>query len=320
MSRLKLWYDRQPPALRALLTINVVIYIVWQFLRLSTPVEAFVWDYLALNPALPDILLQPWQLLTYNFLHLAPGLGGLIHIAFNMLFLYWIGKGLEEMHGSHTLMAVYILAGLAGGIVTVLLFNLIPIGLFQGIVHGASASVLGVLMTVAILYPYKKIALLLLGTIRLLYIVIGFLVLDLLLALGGGGRSVTAHWGGALGGFLLARAEHSTIDLTSWARVFFGGDGGRSASASRHAPRRPSTPQKKGWIDRLDDWLTGATSSSSPSGASSGSASSSSSSSSSGTSSAQEEEVDRILDKISEQGYDALTEKEKRILYEASKD
>lgn len=318
MNQFKLWYNRQPPALRALLVINVVIYILWQFLRLSSPIEAFVWEHLALNPGLPGILLQPWQLLTYNFLHLAPGLGGLIHIAFNMLFLYWIGKGLEEMHGSHTLMAVYILAGLAGGLITVILHNLIPIALFQGIVHGASASVLGVLMTVAILYPYKKIALLLLGTIRLLYIVIGFLVLDFLLALGGGGRSVTAHWGGALGGFLMAKAEHSKIDMTSWARIFFGG-GGRSPSPSRRVSRASSGPKKKGWIDRLDDWLTGAASPQSSSSTTSES-SGSSSSSSQADGGADDEEVDRILDKISEQGYDALTEEEKRILYEASKD
>jgi membrane associated rhomboid family serine protease len=286
--------------MRALLTINVVAYLAWQILRLFDPIEGFVWNHLALNPDLPGILLEPWQLVTYNFLHLSGGLGGLIHIGFNMLWLYWIGKEYEEMHGAERMYALYMIGGVGGGLLTVILHNLLPgLGLFSGVVHGASASVVGLLLAVGVLYPYKKIRLFLLGTWKLLYIVIGFLIIDFLFALTGSTSSISAHWGGALGGFLFARAERGGVDVTSWAGVFVGG-------------RKRRKKKKKTWVDRIEDWLTGAEPETTE--AEGGSSSRPGRSSSR----AAEEEVDRILDKISEQGYDALSDEEKRILKDAS--
>ncbi len=287
--------------MRALLTINVVAYLAWQILRLFDPTEGFVWNHLALNPGLPGVLLQPWQLVTYNFLHLSSGLPGLIHIGFNMLWLYWIGKEYEEMHGAERMFALYMIGGVGGGLLTVILYNLLPgLGLFSGVVHGASASVVGLLLAVGVLYPYKKIRLFLLGTWKLLYIVIGFLIIDFLFALTGSTSSISAHWGGALGGFLFARAERSGVDVTSWAGLFVGS-------------RRRRKKKKKTWVDRIEDWLTGAD----PDPAEAAE-SSTPSRSRRRTSQAAEEEIDRILDKISEQGYDALSDEEKRILKEAS--
>lgn len=299
MNQFRVWYNAQPSALRALLAINVVLYVLWQFLRYSSAIDGFVWNHLALNPSLPGILLEPWQLVTYNFLHLSSGLGGLLHVGFNMLWLYWIGKEYEEMHGAERMVALYMIAGVAGGLLTVLLHNLFPgAALFSGTVHGASASVVGLLLAVGVLYPYKKIRLLLLGTWKLLHLVIGFLILDFVLALTGSFSSVSAHWGGALGGFLFARAERGGVDVTSWAQVFVGG-----------RKRR----KKEGWIDRLERWLTGGepTPTGEPDGRSAAPAHNS-------KQQVAEEEVDRILDKISEQGYDALSDEEKRVLRDAS--
>ena len=301
MNQFRTWYYAQPSVLRALLTINVGAYLAWQILGLFDPVEGFVWNHLALNPDLPGILLQPWQLITYNFLHLSSGLPGLIHIGFNMLWLYWIGKEYEEMHGAERMFALYMIGGVCGGLLTVILYNLFPgLGLFAGTVHGASACVVGLLLAIGVLYPYKKIRLFILGTWKLLYVVIAFLVIDFLLALTGGSSSISAHWGGALGGFLFARAERTGVDVTSWAQTFVG------------RRRRRSKKKKKTWVDRLEDWLTGGDLTS-PEEAESGA-------SRPGRSKRQaaEEEIDRILDKISEQGYDALSDEEKRILHEAS--
>ena len=298
----------QPPAIRGLLTINVVIYLLWFLLFQHFPeVRDFFYKHLALQADFSTFVFQPWQLITYNFLHLGTNLGGILHIVFNMLWLVWIGRDYEELNGSHRLLAVYIIGGIGGGILTIVLHGLFPeYPGFGGPVHGASASVLAVLMTVAILYPYKSIGLLFLGTIRLLYIVLGFLVLDLFMT----GTSVSAHWGGALFGFLFAKAESSGVDLSSWARFFF---------QSSPRSRKPSG-EKEGVLKRMENWLA----------------------------SRQEPketrerpkrertwrqpetdidvvepsielEVDRILDKISEKGYESLTPEEKKILYEASR-
>ena len=299
----------QPPAVRTLLTINVVIYLLWfLFFQHFSGVRTFFFQHLALQADFSTFIFQPWQLVTYNFLHLGANLPGILHIVFNMLWLVWIGRDYEELHGSHRLLAVYIIGGIGGGILTIVLHGLFPtFPGFGGPVHGASASVLAVMMTVAILYPYKSIGLLFLGTIRLLYIVLGFLVIDALFLRG---TSVSAHWGGALFGFLFAKAESSGVDLSSWAHYFF-----RSSPRDRRAPA-----EKEGVLKRMENWLASRhepketrerptrertwrqTESdvevAEPS---------------------IETEVDRILDKISATGYDSLTPQEKKILDEASR-
>jgi membrane associated rhomboid family serine protease len=305
----------QPQALKALLTINVVIYVVWLLLFIHIDAtNAFVWNHLALNPRLPGILFEPWQLLTYNFLHLQPGFWGLIHIGFNMLWLYWIGKEYEELHGPHRLMAAYIIGGLGGGILTVILHALLPgVGAFGGVVHGASASVLGVITTVAILYPYKSVALIFLGTVRLIYLVIGYLALNLLF-LSGGGTSVSAHLGGALFGYLLARAESRGVDLSSWAQIFFQS---RGRSRRRHAPS-PRREEGQGMFGRLSGWKSSKESEETqrPTRIHTMRSPEANVEDANGKS---ESEVDRILDKISESGYNSLSDEEKKILYEASR-
>lgn len=320
MNQFQSWYSRQPVALRTLIAINVVLYVAWQFLRWIEPVNGFVYNVLALNTEWPGAVVMPWQLLTYNFLHLGAGLFGLLHIAFNMLWLYWIGKEFEQMHGPHELLALYILGGLGGGVLSLLLGLLF----FDSVIHGASGAVLGVIMAVAILYPYKKVALIFLGTVKLLYLVLGFLAIDALLSLSSSGVAVQAHWGGALAGFLCARAGQRGIDVTSWARFFFE-DGSRSRGRRSSRGTGAASKPKMGFLDRLEMWLGGdpkAGPSSGPSTdvkESSGSRSSRRSGGPSSTNpSGNTDEVDRILDKISEKGYDSLSEEEKRILYEAS--
>ncbi|HHP7237288.1 rhomboid family intramembrane serine protease [Longibacter sp.] len=321
MNQLQSWYYRQPPALRVILAINVTVYVLAQFLRVLWPGGlAFMLDHFALHATFPDILLQPWQLVTYNFMHTSGGFGGLLHIAFNMLWLFWIGREYEEMHGSERTWTLYILAGVGGGLVSLLLM---PLGVFGNPnvpIVGASASVLGVLMAVAILYPYKQIALLFIGVVRLIWVVIGFLVIDILINLGSNSVALTAHWGGAISGYLFAKAERGGVDLTGWTRIFRKGSGKRSGRRGRRKD------ESLGLLGRLEVWLGGnpnpeadTGSPSSPSASSSSAARPSGGSTSTRTST-REEEIDRILEKISEKGYDALTDEEKRTLYEASQD
>lgn len=313
MNRFQAWYRIQPPALRALLTINVVVYVLWQLIFIHIGAAAFfVHRHLALNPDLPQILFEPWQLITYSFLHLQPGFWGLIHIGFNLLWLYWIGKEYEELHGSHRLLGAYVFGALGGGILTVILHALMPgVGAFGGIVHGASAAVLGMITTVAILYPYKSIALLFIGNVRLIYLVIGYLALNLLF-LSSGDMSVSAHLGGALFGFLLAKGEARGMDLSGWARIFF-----RRGRRYAYSPSyRSYGGGREGVMDRLGG-LFSSRGKSDRSGPARVHPLRTTPEPEDSTNS--EDEVDRILDKISARGYDSLTEEEKRILYEASR-
>ncbi len=327
LARLRLWYAAQPEAMRILLAINVALYLVWQIVLIHIPVtRTFVLEHVALNTALPGILFEPWQLITYSFLHLQPGLGGLLHVGFNMLWMVWIGREYEQLRGPARLFGTYVIGGLGGALLTVLLAALFPAsGLFGGMVHGASAAVLAIMMVVATEYPQKAIALMFIGVVRLKYVVLGFLALDVLF-LAGSNTSVSAHAGGVIAGWAIARLGPVATD---WANLFFG-----SMRSSRH---RPPAAGKWNVLHALEQRLASR-------GGSSGSGSGSSSSTArvfrmpsakdpdrradpghraaadidSADDTPLERQVDIILDKISESGYDSLTTEEKRILLKAS--
>jgi len=101
--RFRRWYRMLPPAMRVLLTVNTVLYVAWLIVRGigGRAAAGFVIEYLTLIPAVPEALFRPWQLLTYAFLHVQPGLWGFIAFGFNMLWLYWLGREYEEFYGSH---------------------------------------------------------------------------------------------------------------------------------------------------------------------------------------------------------------------------
>lgn len=317
LDRFKRWYGLLPPALKFLMTANTVLFVAWIFVALSRPAATFVIEFFALNPVLPTPLFRPWQLLTYSFLHLEGGFWGLIAFAFNMLWLYWMGRDYEETFGSHRLFGLYVLAAVAGGLAAVLLGALLPAErLFP--VAGAMAPVFGVLCCVAALYPNRGIGLLIIGVVPLKYLAIGFLALSVLFTLGHPALMLT-YLGAAGTGVLFARAQQRGTDLAAWAQGFFPNRAGGYA-----APSRSAREEKGGVLARMDAWLGGRGGGEDvperpkPKRKSGPSRRERKEIRAASEGTAGQEDVDRILDKISERGYDALTEEEKRILYEAS--
>jgi len=287
IDRLRRWFLLKPEALRTILAINVVAFVV--VLLVGMLGSGVFREQLALHPEFPKILSKPWQVFTYSILHL-PDRGfffALIHLSFNMFWLVWLGEEYEQLFGARKLWFLYGGAAICGAVLTILLYAIPPNqAAFGGPVYGASAAVVGVVTAVAMHFPLKRIGLLFIGMIPLRTALLVFLVLDVLLGLGGGSFFVS-HLGGALFGVGFAR-------LATGAH--------HSHSTSR------SGPQGKGLLTTLESWL-GNRNTEKPerqeeSRVEEGGA---------------EDEVDRILDKISADGYEALSEEEKRTLYEASK-
>ncbi len=314
LDRFRRWYNLLPPALRLLMTVNAVLFLAWFILQLVQPAAEFVVNYLALNTELPTPLFRPWQLLTYSVLHLDTSFFGLITFAFDMLWLYWMGRDYEETFGSHRLFGLYVLAALGGALLAV--FGGSALG-GNALIYGSMAAVFGVLCCVATLYPNRGIGLFLLGVVPLKWLAIGFLTLLVLTSL----RSpayVLLYLGGAGVGYLFAKAQQNGTDLAAWAQVFF----------PTRTQRTPSSRagEKEGMFSRMEQWLAGRDKGESKPPRTSESRSSDSPSRPKRRARPAEPpaagpaDIDRILDKINERGYDALTEEEKRILFEASQD
>ena len=140
---------------------------------------AAILGFLVSNPEIPDkalnllsvpssltaLLIRPWTLLTYMFVH-----KDIWHILFNMLWLYWFGRIFLEYLDQRKLVAVYLLGGLSGALIYILSFNVFPA--FAGLVNesvaiGASASVMAVVIAIAAYVPDYTVQLLLIGRVKI---------------------------------------------------------------------------------------------------------------------------------------------------------
>src|SRR5688500_563288 len=116
-------FQRHNNAPAQLIIINLIVYVVLGVFMVVLTYTGFeetfkvIHNQFSLPPALKDFLTRPWTLFTYMFSH---DLQGILHILFNMLMLYWFGRLFTEYLGSDKLIALYILGGIAGGILYLL--------------------------------------------------------------------------------------------------------------------------------------------------------------------------------------------------------
>jgi membrane associated rhomboid family serine protease len=295
---------KQNNHLMRLIMVNIGVFVVlklWFFFERvlspagnteagSTPILDFVIGKVSITPALGEFIWEPWTLFTFSFVHF-----DLLHLVFNMLMLYWFGRLVTEFMGSQKLLALYVWGGLAGGLLYLLLFNTIPffvrgvdsIGL--GMI-GASASIYAIIVGIATLLPDYQIFLLFFGPVKLKWVaaVTVFLSFIAMAGYANQGGNV-AHVGGALMGYLfvqqLRRGNDLSLLLTrvvNWTKKLFNGQG-------KHRASRPDDRRGAGGVNRNG-----------------------------GSANPSQDEIDRILDKIGEKGYESLTQEEKQLLFKAS--
>jgi membrane associated rhomboid family serine protease len=282
-------YMRQPDyGSRASLTVAlIVVNALVFFFELSVsgnPHSLFIEDhYFALSgEGLKNGFV--WQLLTFQFMH-----AGLLHILANCWAIYVFGRAIEETLGRKKFLILYLSSGVVGGICQVLAGWLWP-GLFGGPVVGASAGGLGLMAAYAVLFPERELLLLLFFVLPIRLSAKMLLMLSAVLALAGiifpiSHIANAAHLGGMLTGVIFIR-------------LFVQGRWGQWDFPSRRAAPRElvSTRAGKGsfWrsaSDQPDEDLS--------------------------TDEFVKSEVDPILDKISRQGIQSLTAREREILEKA---
>jgi len=184
------------PWVARLLFLNAVMYL----LTLAVP---GLGDALMFVPAL--VLSRPWTIVTYMFLH-----GGLGHIFFNMLALFFFGPRLEARLGSRRFIGLYLASGVMGALAS---FTNPMIG-----VIGASGAVYGVMFGFAHYWPREVVHIWGVLPVEVRWLVVGMTVLSLVSGFGGAGDGV-AHFA-HLGGFLGAWIYLKVLDRTSGARRF----------------------------------------------------------------------------------------------------
>ncbi|WP_366518185.1 rhomboid family intramembrane serine protease [uncultured Mucilaginibacter sp.] len=266
--------------LNMLIGINVIVFLFLSLLGVvemlttrNAIISATINDYLAVPSYLPKLLIRFWTPLTYMFLH-----SGFFHILFNMLWFYWMGGIFQEYLGGKKLVDLYIIGGLAGAFLYVLFYNVFP--LFADVktvstTVGASAAVMAIIVATATLLPDYTIQLLFLGSVKLKWIALFYVLFDLISITGPNAGGEISHIGGAIAGFFYIKHLQGN---TALGRAFERFSKPKTLHVVSKNYAKNSTVRPK------------------------------------------EEEIDSILDKISQSGYASLSKKEKEILFNASKD
>ncbi|GAB6282618.1 MAG: rhomboid family intramembrane serine protease [Ignavibacterium sp.] len=275
-----------PPVIKNLLIINGAVFFIMLIMKNinfdGTPAENIILRWFALMP-ISSGYFEIWQLITYQFLH-----GGFAHILFNMFALWMFGAEIENIMGSKKFLLFYLICGVGAGLLHLFLsplFSSIPAPTI-----GASGAIYGVMIAFALMFPNRLIFLYFFIPIKAKYFIAAMVLLEFL-AVPSATSNVAhlAHLGGALVGFIFILADKN-LDI-SLKYTFRSLSNKRKSYSNRRIYKNEPDIEDAKFYDvknKEEDEIT-------------------------------QEDIDKILDKISQSGYKNLTEKEKKILFEASK-
>ncbi|MBO9701615.1 MAG: rhomboid family intramembrane serine protease [Sporocytophaga sp.] len=286
---LKYQFRQKENGLTKIILINVIVYLIdtilWVFSRGFENMSLFNLIYFNqhIPPIFTNFLHKPWTLFTYFFSHDVPGP---FHILGNMLGLYWFGRLITEYLGNRRLISLYILGGIAGAVIYLLLYNFVPYFIQHrpaiGMV-GASASVFAITVAAATLLPEYYFHLVFIGPVKIKYIAAFFILISFIGSVGMNAGGNLAHLGGALLGYVFIKQLKNGRDL------------GKPISAVSEFINKLFTRRKFKVSYRSSDKNFNYE-----------------------DKEPDQKEIDAILDKISKSGYSSLTKREKERLFRAS--
>jgi membrane associated rhomboid family serine protease len=280
-----------------LLFVNAIVFILIGFLHVFTRLlgniefqqttAIFLHDIFALQADFLGLITKPWGLITSIFSHFE-----FMHFLFNMLFLFFAGQLYEQLFGGKKLLNIYILGGIAGGILEIVAHELFPaLSNSQSIVVGASGSIMAIFIATAMYRPNTKIMLFGILPIRIIVLAGIYFIYDLLSLGMPDGTAHFAHIGGGIIGIISVRTMDKPNNiLTRFTRftdkvfTLFSRDFLRNKNSFKvERGGRPLTDEE--FIERKKE---------------------------------NQAKIDAILDKISKSGYESLSSKEKEFLFKQS--
>lgn len=281
-----------------LILVNVAVFLVlrvvdlpfWLMNAEAPNLIGWLWS----TSNLHALLHRPWTVITYMFVH-----WDFMHIFFNLLLLWFMGRIFEDLLGGRRVLGNYILGGLSGFLLYALGYNLLPV--FADLapistIHGASAAVMAVLIGIAAYRPDLEVHLLLFGAVRLKWIALALVVIDLVsVRSSGNSGGHLAHIGGAIYGYAASMALKRRRNPRDWSLAFVDGmDRFFSLFKRKRGPRmRVEKPFARATARSDADFNQAKRN--------------------------HQARIDAILDKISRSGYDSLSKDEKDFLFKAGK-
>lgn len=270
-----------------IIVVNVLVFIVN---GLSAALMRFGFEHWFSLPAgLMEFAGRPWSVVTYSFFH-----GGLGHIFWNMLLLYFSGRIFLNLFSARRFINVYFMGVVLGGALFFLGYNVFPA--LQGansVLIGASAGVMAVLIFVCTYLPNREVRVFFFNA-KLWQVGVFAVLIDLVqIPISGNIGGHLAHLGGAALGYFYARQLAEGRDI---------GEGFSKLLDALGNWFRPS--KKKGPLKTVHRTK----------------ASARPKSTAAYDKQAHQQKIDMILDKISKSGYESLSKSEKDYLFKAGKE
>lgn len=281
---LKLQYRLGGIAMR-MIYWNVACFIISLLFFWPNFVGAFDYpNWLALSSDPQVFMFKPWTFLTYAFFHF-----DFWHLLFNMMVLNFASNLFLTFFTQKQYLGLYILSALFAGVVFALSFYFSNI---YGSIVGASAAIMAILVASTTYSPLMDVRLFLFGNVKLWHITAVILILDLVQLRSGNMGGHISHLAGAFFGFAYIKLLQNGTDLSiivSKTLDFF-------ANFFRKSPTTPFTKVHKNYQKPTEKATSRIV-----------------------TKDKTQQQIDEILDKISQSGYDCLTKEEKEFLFKAGK-
>ena len=271
-----------------IIAINVVIFllttITTYLFRLPADVVS---QYFELPKDFFAFLKQPWSIVTYSFFH-----GGLGHIFWNMLTLFYMGRIFLNLFNPQRFINVYFMGVILGGIFFMLSYNIFPALMgTNSVLIGASAGVTAILIFVCTYIPNQEVRLAFFN-VKLMYIGLFWVGVNLVqIPMGVNVGGLMAHLGGALLGYLYAKQLQKGRDIGDGFSSFWQGIINLFKKREKKSPLK--TVYKNKTTAKEDPTYK---------------------------KEVHQRKIDEILDKISKAGYESLSKAEKDYLFKAGKE
>lgn len=289
-SKIKYFY-KQNKYLSYLISINFIVWLLVFITNLfvntfnsNSPINAInktniFLKYFALSGNLNTFIKMPWTILTYMFVH-----ERFLHMLYNVLILYFAGTIFNSFIKQKKLLIAYLVGGIIGGIFFLIFCNSKGIYSNLSIAIGASAAVLSILLAIVAYIPNLQVRVFLNSTIKLKYIAIILIFLDLLNLRNGNAGGYFAHLGGVVFGFIYGlsiRNKTANINANLFVKIkkYF-----LEKSEKRENKKQEKLLKKKELKKEKEKQK-------------------------------KQEKINLILKKISESGYSSLNDEEKDLLF-----
>ena len=239
-------------------------------------------SYVSLSTNWSDLAWKPWSILSYAFFHF-----GIIHLVFNMLMLHFTSRLFLTFFIQKQLFGVYLLSAIFSGLVFLLGYYYLPILInVTTSVVGASGAIMAILIATTTYQPYMDVRLALFGKVKLWQITVLLLFLDLIqLPMNNTGGHI-AHLSGAFFGYIYIKLLQNGTDLSRIVDSIVNLFSKKQSTPFKKVHVNPKKPAVKKQSKIVVKDKT-------------------------------QQQLDEILDKISQSGYDSLTTEEKEFLFKA---